>query len=95
MKIYIPHLIVLTNQPIGCMFPTQDLFTVTTIFLMIEVLEHLIATVDPKGMMLQSSTQWDARRRFQPTLLYGNGIRGYESEEVDTYKSGINIYARY
>ena len=86
MKIYVPHLVVLTTQPLGCMFPTQDLFTVTPIFLMIEMLEHLITTVDPKRQMLLSSVQWDTRRRFRPTLLYGNGITYFES-----VRDGINI----
>jgi len=73
MKIYIPHLVVLTNQPIGCMFPTQDLFRFTTILITIEALECLITTVDPRGKMLLSSLQRDSRSRFKPTLLHGDG----------------------
>lgn len=85
MKIQISQLVVLTSQPMGCMFPTQDLFTFATRFIMIEVLEHLITTVDPGRKMLQPSIQRDTRRRFKPTLLHGDEINCYESEEDGKY----------
>jgi len=74
MKVYIPHLVVLTNQPMGCMFPTEDYFRFTIGYYYVEVMEHLIS-IFPKPLSRLNSLEWDSRKIELPVVLQGDEDR--------------------
>jgi hypothetical protein len=74
MKQIIPTLVVITNQPMGCMFPTEDLFRVVVRLLSYDTLEQLHTSYPEPANVQQTQTLIrDTRARFMPTLLHGDG----------------------
>jgi hypothetical protein len=83
MKQTMPRLVILTTQPLGCMFPTTDLIQIIIQYITCEVLEDLV-TIYPEPLSLLSSLVWDSRQDELPVVLQGDETSQYESEEDDT-----------
>lgn len=76
MKQTVPRLVVLTTQPLGCMFPTTDLIRIIIQYITQEVLEDLF-TIYPIPLSLLNSLVWDSRKDELPVVLQGDEIMSF------------------
>ena len=83
MQILVPHLDIKSNQVFGAIFPTQELFQISIIYLWVSVLDIKLTSFI-KNILLSSSLIWDNRKIYLSVLLEGDENRYFESSGVGT-----------